>query len=522
MNDPRVELSRLINDRDASLVLRALDTLRPVIELEPGCGTSRSDQAGLYNLVNQLGRLFAHLDIKVPTGIPCRLQPVAEGDLKTVLDDLADSIRPAAAACDPAQVIYLRWGGEPAGDGLALDAAGWTCSLGPTHLPIVQPDDRPAVAALAVGCFAAGQLLGRALQSLGMPGHRTTGFTWNLLTYTNSPAPSVPAKEGDTLPPMSLLGCGSVGTSMMYAGRLAGVTGGPAELVDPDSFTPRNVLRYPILLERTDEPKPTWLARLLRDGGIAAQAHVTDVNGYTNSFDEPPAIDLAVVSADTIEGRRDAVDLLAATTINIGVAGLALHISRHGFDEDGCGYCQYVDVAPSLSGAQQLAELVGLPVERVISIQQLQDGRLTAQDAALAAQSGRFSGPAPQPGDRLADLQRRAYAQATVAAGDSEARVTAPYVSGLAGVLALAEALKHRDPHLARYALAGRCDIDLTGEPTGYTAPVPRDRSGRCLCHSGFRRKVHGELHPSRDGSRAAADSHRSARPPEPSAAPAA
>ena len=186
--------------------------------------------------------------------------------------------------------------------------------------------------------------------------------------------------------------------------------------------------------------------------------------------------------------------MLARTTINVGVAGLMFHVSRHGFGEGGCAYCQYVDVAPALSGAQMLADLVGLPVERIVALE-AGAGRLTEADARALALGGRYADTPPAAGSRLADLRRRAYAQASIPTQDGEMAVSAPHVSALAGVVALAEVLKHGDPLLTSYRLDGRVDLDLSGQPTGFVSVARADDSGRCLCQSGFRRKAWEHLH---------------------------
>lgn len=78
--------------------------------------------------------------------------------------------------------------------------------------------------------------------------------------------------------------------------------GGPLELVDPDSFSARNAFRYPILNGYTPKTeKATWLAELCTAHGIEANAHPLQLTDYTNSFPEPPRIDLALVSVDTLD-----------------------------------------------------------------------------------------------------------------------------------------------------------------------------------------------------------------------------
>lgn len=495
MADPRVELAGVAGGATESEVLARLDGVCIVLTIAEGRGSNAEDAAGLVNLVNLGARIFPHWRLPAHSDTLVEIGMFGDGTLSSVLADTAARVTPQPAS-DPVREFEVCWGGTPSGPGLAVDASGWNCSLGPVHLPVA-PQDGPPIGSLAVGSWAVGQLLVDALEPLGVAGHRTLGFRWNLLTYELDVAPATSSIEA-VLPPFVNAGCGSVGSSVIYAAVAAGVTGGVVDVVDPDAFTARNRGRYPILMDAViDAPKAQWLAELCHEAGIASRPHDVDVTRFTNETTEPPAIDLVVSSVDTVIGRRDATDLLAKTTINIGVSGLAFHVSRHSFGEEGCAYCQYVDVAPALSGAQVLAEVVGLPVERIVALEH-GDGRLSQADASALAAGGRYGAHPPVAGSRLADLRRRAYAQASIASDAGDLRVSAPHVSALTGAVALAEIIKHGQPSLAPYRINGRLDLDLSGQPSGFVGTAPIDRSGRCLCHSGFRRTAWATMHGAR------------------------
>jgi hypothetical protein len=250
-----------------------------------------------------------------------------------------------------------------------------------------------------------------------------------------------------------------------------------------------------VLPTNVTDMKVTWLAALAGGSDLHVVPHDAEIQGFLEKFADPPVIALAAVSVDTPEGRRDAMDVLARTTLNAGVAGMQLHVARHGFTDGACAYCQYVDTQPTLSGAQVLAEMIGLPVERVIAIQQLDGGVITDADAAQMAASGRFQGAPPDAGERLQDLVRRIYAQAAVPTAMGAVLISTPFVSAIAGLLLLVEALKESDARLHRYRLNGRYDLDLSGEPPPFTQATVRDKSGRCLCYSPFRRRAYKRLH---------------------------
>jgi hypothetical protein len=492
MEDQRLEFSRLTGSADGSAIVQALDSTRIVVSADPARTVAREDQAALYNLVSSAARLFAHVELRLPEGIKADLAPLADGDLRAELEKLRADLAPTPTA-QAVREFHLAWASEPEGDGLSGDAASWSYSVGPHHLALPRSTG-PAVGALAASCFLTAQAFGHALQGQ-VAFHPTAGFVANLLDHQNAPAPAVEHRALH-LSELALFGCGSVGSSALYAALLIDAAGGPMALVDPDPFRARNRLRYPILRKVVEgDAKVEWLRKMADHGAIVTKPYETDIQGFLDTHENPPALPLVLVSVDTVEGRRDATDALALTTLNAGVSGMQLHAARHGFGEDGCAYCQYVEVAPTLSGAQALAERVGLPFERVIAILDVEGGLVSDADAEQMRASGRFQGEPPRPGERLADLDRRIYAQASVQTPEGEVRISTPFVSAMAGVLLLAEAVKEAQPELHSYRLEGRYDIDMSGEPTGITSATPRDPLGRCLCHSPFRRAAHRQLH---------------------------
>ncbi len=495
MVDPRIELSTLTGGGDATPILTALDTVELVVEAPPERTRARDDQVALYNLVSSAARLFPHLRFELEPGVKCDLSPFANGDLRAELERLHRDLAPTATT-EPTERFHLAWGTAPSVAGLAGDASGWSYSVGPEHRPLARRGG-PAVGAIAASSFLVAQAFGRVLVAagIGLPFHPTAGFAANLLDYGLGEAPDVAADYGMRLGPLALLGAGSVGSSAIYAALLIGMTGGPVDLVDPDCFRPRNKLRYPVLRAVLTDAKVSWLAQLARASGLEVVAHERDVQGFLEQFAKTPVIALAAVSVDTPEGRRDATDILARTTLNAGVGGMQLHVARHGFVDGACAYCQYVDEKPSLSGSQVLANMIGLSVERVIAIQQLEGGVVSEADAAQMAASGLFQGEPPLAGERLADLQHRIYAQAAVQMEGGPVLISTPFVSTLAGLLLLAEALKESDERLHPYRLSGRYDLDMSGEPPPFTQATTRDPSGRCLCHSPFRRQAYQRLH---------------------------
>jgi hypothetical protein len=491
--DSRVQLASLAGADDANHVLAAFDHYRVVVTAPPERCVTAADQAALFNAVNLLARVFAHVELRIDASPTWRglLHPGG-----TLLARLRATIaligtRPAFSATEE---LHLGWGHD-AGHGVAADAAGWSYSYGTRHLALGSPNDAVAFGGLAASSLAVGQLFGRALAPLGVSWHEVDGIISNLLDYRHAPAPA--GISAGRLGPAVLAGTGSVGSSVVYGALLVGVIGGPVDLVDPDTFSERNLLRYPAVFGVTDATKVATLTALAKGSGLDLRPHPTDVTGFLAEYAQPPTLPLVVSSVDTVEGRLDATDLLARTTLSAGVSGLQLHVAAHGFGgDDACAFCQYVDAEPALSGTALLAEAIGLSVERVIVIRH-RGGRLQADDADAVAGAGRLSGPISA-GDRLEDLHRRVYAQATVSAAAAPLQVSAPQVSALAGLLLLVEAIKHSDPALADYRLRGRYDVDTSGAPPDFVMPLQRDSSRRCICWSSFRQTAYGQLHASR------------------------
>lgn len=477
------------------MVLGMLDSIQIVIEAPATRTRSRADQAALYNLVNQTARIFAHVRLEVRAGAAAAstLTPLASGSITDALESLRRDLA-IETAQQPLETLHLSWGCDPSGAGVAGDGSGWTYSVGPYHIPLSEEPGAPALGGIAATNFLAAQALGQTLKPLGFPCFRTKGFVANLLDYQLRPALASPNTQASVIPALALFGCGSVGSSAVYCALLAGIGGGPLDAVDGDTFKERNLFRYPILRTARTDPKAPWLAEMGKAGEIDAIDREGSIQDFLETFADTPRIDLAAVSVDTVDGRRDATDALARTTLNVGALGLKLHIARHGFGDSGCAYCQYVDVDPPLSASAALAEQTGLTVERVIELE-ISGELLSSADIAAIDASGKLGGDPPSVGERLADLRRQVYAQAVVPIAEGEVLVAAPFVSTQAGLLLLAEAVKHPDPSLEGQRLDGRVDFDMSGEPSGFVSDLTRDETGRCLCYSPHRQRAYRALH---------------------------
>ncbi len=481
MSDPRLALGADRTGVGAAGVLEALDAVRVVVRLAPGLGEP-AGVAGLA-LVSILGRLLPH--IVVDGDAPVGPNPWAATSITDGYDRLA-ATRPAATRSATRDLVVAAGATIGRAD-LWVGGDEWTARVGRT--PQLLDSGGLGLGLQAAATLAAAAVAKHVLGPLGMA-HvpLPAGLVWNLADHRRRPAPPIERRRSRPIS-LAVLGAGSVGSSAVgVLGCLPELTG-RAVVVDDDSFDPaRNPYRYPASTGDERGAKAAWLAGVLQRLGWQASHIEGTVAQWVAASPAPGFAGIAVSSVDTVDGRLQVADLLAETTLSLGVDGLALHLQRERLgDGFACPYCDFVDLDPPASQAAVWAEQTGLPVERVLSL--ALGAPLTDADVATAVAAGRLDGERAGElvGRRLADLVRRAYAEATIPTpGAAPTAVSAPYVSWMGGVLAAAEIAKAAQglPLVER-----RVDLDLTGLPPGFVLARPADRSGRCVCASPVRRR---------------------------------
>jgi hypothetical protein len=488
MSDPRLALGADSTGVGAARVLEALDGVRVIVRLAPGL-PEPTGAAGLA-LVSILGRLLPH--VVVDGDAPVGPNPWTAGSVTDGYDRLA-ATRPAPTQ-PAARDLVVAMG--PTIDHADLWVGGdeWTARLGRTPQPL-----DPAGLGLglqAAATLAAAEVAKQVLGPLGIA-HvpLPTELVWNLADYRRRPAPPIERRRPGPVS-LAVLGGGSVGSSVVgVLGCLPELTG-RVVVVDDDAFDPtRNPYRYPASTGAERGAKAAWLAGVLLRLGWQARHIEGTVAQWVAASPAPGFAGIAVASVDTPEGRLQVADLLAETTLSLGVDGLALHLQRERLgDGFACPYCDFIDLEPPASQAAVWAQQTGLPVERVLAL--ALGTSLTDADVAAAVAAARLDGERAGElvGRRLADLVRRAYAEATIPTpGAAPTAVSAPYVSWMGGVLATAEIAKAA---LGLPAVERRVDLDLTGLPPGFVLARPADRAGRCVCASPVRRRWMARLYP--------------------------
>ncbi|GAA4733783.1 hypothetical protein GCM10023328_11570 [Modestobacter marinus] len=504
--DPRL---RLIGGPDgrsphAADVLARLDGTRVVIRTGPDMTGAHT--VALAAFVGLVARLFGHVALDPPVPLSPNWWGAVDSD--ALLTALLP-VRPTPTA-PPVSEVTVTFGNQVAPGHLAVGGDDYTVRLARVPQPLGDPAGH-ALGVHAAACLAVSQLLGEVLGPVGHPGVRLEGlYVTNLIDYRLTAAPSLSPVAFSAPLSLAVAGVGSVGTSAaaLLAGCLAPALAPDARpaggqlfeliAVDSDILDPsRNPFRYPALLGTESGHKATWLAERLNTLGLTAHGVPTPVAEWTRARDRPGFDGLLLSSVDTLAGRLDVTDVLARETLSLGVAGLALHAQRERFaDGLACPFCDYVSAAPPLTQAGAHAETTGLPVTRILALLQ-PDGRLTPLDVDLAIQAGRLPAERRERliGAPLTDLVRQAYAEMELRgpiADDGVLAVAAPQISWFAGVLAAVEVIKQ----LRGLPLVDRrVDADLAGLPPGLVRRSPADSTGRCLCHSGVRRRWYRGLY---------------------------
>ncbi len=469
--DPR---TGLVPGPGAAALLRRLDSTRVLIR------TTADSGALALSLANHLVRICPSVAVDAPP-IGVNLPVFGMGTLPELAARLLNQARigRAEGAEGPANLV-IGVGDVTAGADLYVSANGWSLRLSvDPHEPLAGRG--PAVSAAAA--LAAAEVFRRLLPEL--PGVRLArDFEWNLCDYRTRVSEAFPpAAPVDAV----CFGAGSVGSSLVLALLLSRAMG-DLVVVDDDRLESRNRLKYPAWIgEPGVRAKVDWLQGL----ALGTSLRVTPYHGSCADWQEsgPSAPAMAVAAVDTREGRRQVADVLARETLNAGIEGLAMHVSRNRFGDGlACVYCPYVDTSDRASETDVLRELTGLDSARLLEL--LGGSKLTAEDVNRMVAGGRLSeADFDLVGGRIGDVARaRLYAGARVKTGSGIAEVNAPFVPALAGAILAAEMLKA--PGSAA-VLDRRVDVDCSGLPTGWTSRPVADPSGRCLCHSQVRRRAY-------------------------------
>jgi hypothetical protein len=477
MSDPRLSLNIGVVPGAGTAILESLDGLRPVIRVGAELDSRAAVAVGALYAI--LLRLFPHTVIEGTAAMGTNPWGAASLD---ELRHLLVAVRPVPTRT-PDRDFVVAVGAAVGGAHLWMGGDDWTADVGPSPRGI--RGGRFALGLHAAAAFVSAEIAKVALGPLGMHHYAIAeALTWNLADYRLRAAPEIPQQPvgaSDLL----FLGTGSVGSSA--AGVLACMEEmrGQATVVDGDTFDPaRNTYRYPASLGTEVGPKAIWVKGLFTAAGWAANDLFGSASDWVRSQPTPGFAGIVVSTVDRADSRLEVADALAATSLSVGVDGLALHIQReHVFDDFACPYCDFVSLAPPMTQIDSLAELLKLPQPRVAQLM-LHGDALAPADIAAVVAAGRIHAERSEEliGRRIDDLIRRAYAEISVQTDAGvPAAVSASYVSWMGGVLIAAELTKAA---LGLPMVDRRVDLDLSGVPLEGVRRRPRDTSGNCVCAS--------------------------------------
>jgi hypothetical protein len=466
---------------DAERVLGHLDRFRPLIMVDASAGpAARLAAMSLYSLT---ARLLPHTELIGSGEVTKNPWGVAR------LEDLPERLKGALPSPSRMSEEDVRLGiAVDAGADLYLGGDDWTAIL--RRVPVDPGKGSFPIGWQGAAVLAATEVAKKVWAGLGLVVNPLgQEFVWNYFNHRCEPAP----RGASATKPINLamLGGGSAGSSTV--GILVMVDGltGHAVVVDDDDFDSyRNPYRYPAATAEVLGPKARWLADMLQSAGWDAHERVTKVGAWVPTLAEPGWRGVAVSSVDDVDGRYEVADLLAETTISLGIKGLRLHVQReHLGDGSACPFCEFVDVRGAISESQAESAFTGIPAQRIETIR-LTRARLTQEDVSCSVNAGRIKAADAEQlvGRRFEDLVKRVYADALVPAqpGSQATPVSAPHVSWAAGVLAGAEVAKAA---MGFPLVDRRVDLDLSGLPQGLILKRPADRSGRCPCASPIRHR---------------------------------
>lgn len=479
--DPRLGLCTEMLPADGDRILETLDRHRPLIIVGDAAGPA-ARLAGM-STYSMTARLFPNTELVGHGEVPHNPWHVER------LEDLPGRLLGALPKPTRQAEADITVGiGIGSGADLYLGGDDWTAAVG--RVPVACGRGSFPIGLQGAAVLGSTEVAKAVLSQLGLVVNPIASeFVWNYLDHRCRPAPPIDRPRPAPMR-IAILGAGSIGSSVVGVQVMVSEVMGEAVVVDDDQFDgDRNPYRYPSATAATSGLKAEWLGTLLEAAGWEAEHYLGSVGAWVPSRPDPGFAGIAISSVDDVDGRFEVADLLARTTLSLGLNGLALHIQReHLGDGFACPFCEFLNEQPAISQSQSDQILTGIPAQRIEELL-LTRGRLTESDLQQAVAVGRIK-PETAPtlvGKRFQDLKRRVYADALIpaAGGGAPTPVSAPHVSWAAGVLAAAEVSK------AAFGLElvdRRIDLDLSGVPSGRVLKRAKDESGRCACQSPVRK----------------------------------
>jgi hypothetical protein len=315
-------------------------------------------------------------------------------------------------------------------------------------------------------------------------------YELDVLTYGKDIQGSRLAQMPHAVFDLLLAGVGSIGFGVVEAMcEFKETMEGRVVLVDNGTLQSRNFRKYSLVtkdeadrgLPKLDVANDKLEKSQSKLNVIKKPYPIADLSSHADS-----SAAVTIVSMDNITARVAAQELLSRDVINVGIDGSSVEVSSLHFGMTPCINCLYKDQANAEPKIEVIAKSLGLTVARAQYLDETNTG-LTKDDIDAM----RDVWPAYKVG-ALAELLGQPLSSAKQAAGYAEVdlqireqnpvRVSTPFVSNFAGVIAFIEALKVL-AELEVHRLENSFHIDLLGIPN-YGAVIKRARllPGECVC----------------------------------------
>ena len=311
-----------------------------------------------------------------------------------------------------------------------------------------QPCGRPGLGAVAAGYLVMLELLKAALEGM-FDGdvEPIVELHWSALRLAPAQPAEAPGIERLELGHVVWMGAGAIAHGAFASLAALPEVVGSITLVDPDIYGTTAQARYVgVAVASLGRPTVHVVAEGLQsahpDLRIDPQQH--DLDAWYVRERPDGVVPLLVTTPDSKDARRHAALKLPRTVVNAWAEGFDVGVERFPFEGGRCLGCAYPLDQVALDEVRVFHTETGLPVWRVREL--LDNGALLdARDVSTVAARAAVH-PSQLEGRTLRSLREHLCAVGRIAPSPRHEPESVPlgFVSGLAGVAALGELIRHR------------------------------------------------------------------------------
>jgi hypothetical protein len=514
-DSPVIRDLRRQKDKDPAEVARIiglLATARPTLHVDGSADAMTQRTA--HAAVNLLARIFPSVSIEIGGDDAPALtrRGGAFPSLRVALEAEARGVNPRIDLARPTSSPGLRLTiGNPQEGALLVDAHGWLVHVSPTgtgapwqgQARLPHPASPLMAAALGVGEIFKRVVHPEELAALTR--------TLSLLDYLPAAGDNPTLPEHLELGELVFFGMGSIACAAVYALLDAPLLSGHATIIDRQTLDDTNPRRY-ILMHAKDERarKAEWAAGLLESAhpALAVEAIHGEIRDWARARRPDAPIGLAIITADSLAGRREAADLLPPLSISATTEGRTATVNYCDWEAGMCPYCAYAPNRKQRHVNEDYARMTGLSIDRLNGLNdryretnqpdRLNEIDTTTMEAHCRLPAERFRKWVGRPFREFyeAELGEIYSAEPVTQTGPrlGMPEIVLPFVSAAAGALVASEILRVRLGLRANDNAAIYWHNTLQGARAGLREPARRDRANTCFCRHPDRRRWFAEL----------------------------